>query len=76
MKNYRKTFVGSIIALLLGTSCCWMSGVAMWFGGASLITVIIQFIEDVQVQLLLISVVLVIFSIVLYQRTKFNRRIN
>lgn len=33
--NVRSTFVGSAIAFLLGTSCCWLPFLAISFGGAA-----------------------------------------
>jgi len=70
MKNYKKTLIGSIIMFALGTSCCWISSLAVWFGGVVFIGVISSFIENSQSLLLLTSSFLAIVSIYFYFRNK------
>lgn len=42
--NYKKSFLGSIIAFILGTSCCWLTSLAVWFGGATILTAFATFL--------------------------------
>lgn len=70
MNDYRKTFIGSIIAFFFGTSCCWLSAIAVWLGGATFLGVLIAWIENVQTQLVLLSIGLLILSVYLYQKKK------
>jgi hypothetical protein len=42
--NYKKSFLGSILAFILGTSCCWLTSLAVWLGGATILTAITTFI--------------------------------
>jgi len=70
MNHYKKTVLGSIVTFILGTSCCWLSSIAIWVGGATFIGAIVKFIENIQTQLILISLTLGIFSIYLYQKNR------
>jgi len=73
MKSYKKTFIGSIVAFFIGTSCCWLSALGIWVGGATFLGVIIKWIEDVQTLLILLSIFLAVLSIYLYLKKK-NRK--
>ncbi|MBK7635173.1 MAG: hypothetical protein IPJ13_13535 [Saprospiraceae bacterium] len=42
--NYKKSFFGSIIAFILGTSCCWLTSLAVWLGGATILTGLAAFL--------------------------------
>lgn len=44
--NYKKSFLGSILALLLGTSCCWLSSFLFWIGGATFLTGMSGFVNE------------------------------
>lgn len=68
MKHYKKTVIGSIATFILGTSCCWLSSLAIWLGGITFIGTIIEFVEQVQTQLILLSLILGIVSMFLYSR--------
>jgi len=70
MTDYKKTIIGSLFTFVIGTSCCWISAVAIWGGGATFIGAVVQFIEDIQTQLIILSVVLGIISIYLYRKRK------
>ncbi len=70
MKHYKKTLIGSIITFILSTSCCWLSSLAIWLGGLASIGAIVEFIEGVQLQLILTGSVLGIISLYLYFRNK------
>jgi len=66
MKHYSKTFFGSIVAFVLGTSCCWLSSMAIWFGGAALVGIIGSFFENIQTLLLILGVGFGITTVFLY----------
>jgi len=70
MKHYRKTFFGSIIAFVLGTSCCWISSLAIWLGGAALVGVIGSYIESMQILLLVLGVGFGILTVFLYLKSR------
>ena len=66
MMNYKKTFLGSIVAFILGTSCCWLSSLAIWIGGAAVLGTIANFIEDIQVFLIVGGAILLLISGIFY----------
>jgi len=66
--NYKKTFLGSIIAFVIGTSCCWLSSLAIWIGSAAVLGVVANFIENIQMFLIIIGVILLLLSGVFYWR--------
>ena len=66
--NYQKTFLGSVVAFILGTSCCWLSSLAIWVGGAALLGTIANLIENIQVFLIILGVILLLISGVFYWR--------
>ena len=70
MEHHKKTLIGSIIALILGTSCCWLSSLAIWLGGAAFIGGIAALIESIQWQLIALGVILIGVSIFLYMKNK------
>jgi uncharacterized protein (DUF2147 family) len=70
--NYKKSFLGSILAFILGTSCCWLTSLAVWLGGATLLTVISKFAH--QYNTIILSVALLFFLIGLYQFWKHKKR--
>ena len=70
MKPYKKTLLGSIVAFLIGTSCCWLSSLVIWFGGLTFLGSIISIVDDLQTQLILISIILGIITIYLYQKNR------
>jgi len=70
MKNYKKTLAGSLIAFFIGTSCCWLTSLAIWLGSITFLGSIIHFIENVQTQLMLLGVILAIISAYLYLKNK------
>ncbi|MEE9372172.1 MAG: hypothetical protein V3V00_03890 [Saprospiraceae bacterium] len=70
MKNYKKTFWGSIVAFFVGTSCCWLGTLAIWIGGAAFVGTITGLIEDVQFLLVGLGIMLLMFTIFLYVKMK------
>lgn len=56
--NYKKSFWGSIVAFVLGTSCCWLTSLAVWFGGATILTAFATFLGR-------FNTIIIIFAILL-----------
>ena len=73
MQNHKKTLLGSIAAFFIGTSCCWLSSLAIWFGGAVFIGTIVEFIEDIQVVLIGLGIALLIISVTLYVKRRIKK---
>ena len=42
--DYKKSFLASFITFVLGTSCCWITSLAIWFGGATILTLFANFL--------------------------------
>lgn len=74
MNSYKRTLLGSIIAFLVGTSCCWLSSLAIWIGGAAFISTLASLIEDAQTTLLVTAAVLLAVSLLLYLRANRKKR--
>ena len=68
--NHKNTFIGSVIALFLGSSCCWLTTFAIWLGGASIITAIVALIDKIDTYLIIIGVVLAFVAIFLFAKSK------
>jgi len=59
---------GSIIAFVLGTSCCWISSLVIWVGGAAIIGATSKYLPNFQFIFLALGVILAIMTIYLYQK--------
>ena len=70
--NVKRAFFGSVLAFFIGTSCCWLSAVAVWFGGFAFLGSLITFIENTQILILSITVVIAVLSLFLYFRNRIN----
>ena len=68
--KYKKTFWGSVVSLFLGTSCCWMSSVAVWFGGATFVGLITRYLENAQAFLIGVGIILSIITIFHYMKNR------
>lgn len=65
----KKTFIGSLVAFFLGTSCCWISSLVIWLGGAALLTSFANHFGQLQYVFLFIGIFLSVLSAVLYFKT-------
>lgn len=70
-KQYKKSFLGGLVALILGTSCCWLSAFAFWFGGATFLTVSANFFD--QNSGVILGVALLFFLLAFYQFWKHKK---
>ncbi|MFK7774881.1 MAG: hypothetical protein AB8F94_22260 [Saprospiraceae bacterium] len=68
--NHKNTFWGSVVAFFIGTSCCWISSLAIWFGGVTILTWAVTFIENIQELLIFVGVLLGTVSLFLFFRKK------
>jgi hypothetical protein len=71
--GYKKSFLGSIVAIVLGTSCCWITSLAVWLGGATVLTVFARFIS--QYQYIFLVMAGIFFAIGVYQLWK-NKKVH
>lgn len=62
----KKTFIGSLIAFFLGTSCCWISSLAIWLGGVTIMTSFAAYLGKMQVFIIAIGIFLGILSLILF----------
>ena len=70
MKQYKNTLFGSIVAFFVGTSCCWLSSLAIWVGGVAFIGVVVNTIEAIQSLMIGLGIILLITTIFLYSKMK------
>jgi|GEM_PF-2879378 len=66
MKKYKKALFVSVVGFVVSLSCCWVSALSVWLGGAVFIAGIVAFIESKQWLLLAISFVLLVLAVLLY----------
>lgn len=70
--NHKKTFIGSLIAFFLGISCCWISALIIWVGGATILTSFAAYLGKMQYVIIATGVFLGILSLVFFLK---NRRL-
>jgi cytochrome c biogenesis protein CcdA len=63
--NYKKSFLGSVLAFVLGTSCCWLTSLAVWLGGATFLTVLSRFVHEYTT--IILGIALLFFGMGVYQ---------
>lgn len=63
-----KIIISSAAAVVLGTSCCWISALGVWVGGFTFVGVVIMIIKDFRLLATIGSVVLLIIAFLLYTR--------
>ena len=68
--NSKNSFVGSVIALLVGSSCCWLSTLAAWIGGISMISALVTLLEKTQIYLFGIAFILAILGFYFLYKNK------
>lgn len=69
--NYKKSFLGSILAFILGTSCCWLTSLAVWLGGATFLTIISRFVHNYNT--IILGVAFLFFIVAIYQFWKHKK---
>lgn len=66
----KKIFIGSLIAFFLSISCCWISALTIWLGGATVITSLATYFDQLQYAIIGIALFLGITSLVLFLKEK------
>jgi len=61
MKYGKKTFLGGLLAIFLGSSCCWISSLAVWLGGAGIIGFTSNKLQNFQILIVALGGTLVVF---------------
>lgn len=69
--NYKKSFLGSVLAFILGTSCCWLTSLAVWLGGATFLTVLSRFVHNYNS--IILSVAVLFLGIAIFQFWKHKK---
>lgn len=62
-KRYYKSLLGAALAFILGFSCCWLSSLLTFIGGASLLTYASTFSNNFQLFFLLIATLLLVIGL-------------
>ena len=63
MDVWKKNLFKGVAALIVGTSCCWLSALAVWLGGATLLGLIAIQIERIQIPLVVIGTILILVAL-------------
>jgi hypothetical protein len=69
--NYKKSLLGSLLAFVLGTSCCWLTSLAVWLGGATFLTVLARFVHDYDT--LILGIAALFFVVGMYQFWRYKK---
>ena len=69
--NYKKTFLGSILAFILGTSCCWLTSLAVWLGGVTFLTVLSGFVHNYNS--IILAIAFLFFVVAIYKFWKYKK---
>jgi uncharacterized protein (DUF2147 family) len=69
--NYKKSLLGSVLAFVLGTSCCWLTSLAVWLGGATFLTVLSGFVHEYAT--IILGIALLFFGVGIYQFWKHKK---
>lgn len=56
--NYKKSFLGSVLAFILGASCCWLTSLAVWFGGVTILTAFATFLGRFNTVIFILAILL------------------
>lgn len=70
MEHYKKTLLGSVAAFFIGTSCCWLSSLALWLGGAGFIGLLTKYLGYAQIPLIAFGGLLMMISVYLFRQGK------
>ena len=62
-KSFKKSILGSTLAFVVATSCCWLPGLVIAIGGGSTLLTISNGIEETSVLFMTIGIGLLVFGI-------------
>ena len=64
----KKTFWTSVGALILGTSCCWMSSLLIWIGGGAFLTAVTSYLSGGRLAFTIVGVVFALGAVIIYKK--------
>jgi len=64
----KKNLIRGLTAIFLGFSCCWMSALAIWIGGTSLLGMLALYMENLQIPLIILGVILISIATFSYSK--------
>jgi hypothetical protein len=62
--NYKKSFLGGALAFILGTSCCWITSLAVWLGGATTLTAVATFVGRFNTLIIIFAILLLVLGFI------------
>ena len=74
--NSKKTFLASILAFIIGTSCCWIPWLLIMVGGASAASSLVGGLEMISMPFLLLGLGLISYSIYKINKNKASSQVN
>jgi len=68
--NYKKSIIGSIIAFVIATSCCWLPALIIMLGGASSMLAFAKGIEQFSGVFMVIGALSLVYGVFLYYKIR------
>lgn len=68
--NYKKSIIGSIVAFVIATSCCWLPALIIVLGGASSMLAFAEGIGQLSGVFMAIGVLLLLYALYLFYRKR------
>ena len=62
--NYKKSFLGCALAFILGTSCCWITSLAVWLGGATILTAFATFVGRFNALIIIFTILFLVLGFI------------
>jgi hypothetical protein len=69
--SYKTSFLGGVLAFILGTSCCWLTAFASWIGGATFLIVLSRFVNNYNS--IILGIAFLFFVVAIYQFWKYKK---
>lgn len=68
--NYKKSMIGSIVAFVIATSCCWLPALIIMLGGASSMLAFAEGIGQLSGVFMAIGALLLLYALYLFYRKR------
>jgi hypothetical protein len=68
--NYKKSMIGSIVAFVIATSCCWLPALIIMLGGASSMLAFVEGIGQLSGVFMAIGALLLLYALYLFYRKR------
>ncbi len=62
-ESYKKSIIGSAIAFILGTSCCWITSVAVYIGGATILTAFATCVDRFNTLIIIFAIIPLVLGV-------------